>query len=360
MSQRKSERDKEGYAIFDKRHEVAISGSRRFGFTKLSIAVLFVFLCILIGLLMAKKGGSLQKGKEITGNTLAAFIKSSREGQGVAIAESSASFDSIVIHSIDYKMAYIPPGSFIMGSPGRPARVNIDQTQHRVVISKGFYMGITEVTQSQWESVMGENPSYFKKCGGECPVENVSWDDCQEFIKRLNLMEGGGLFRLPTEAEWEYACRAGSQTAIYTGPMDIKDNRIAAELDPIAWYAGNSCADYHGVWDCLNWPENIHKCRGCGVHPVARKEPNIWGLYDMLGNVWEWCQDWYGGYPADQVIDPRGPSNGRHRIFRGGGWMSGAQSCCCGYRNYHHPDYHYSTLGLRLAGDLHNYRFSDK
>jgi formylglycine-generating enzyme required for sulfatase activity len=144
-------------------------------------------------------------------------------------------------------------------------------------------------------------------------VEGVSWDDVQEFIAEMN-KRGEGTYRLPTEAEWEYAARAGSDTAIYTGSMTILGSNNSPELDLIAWYGGNSCVEYSGGYDCSGWPEKQYSCSSCGTHPVAQKQPNAYGLYDMAGNVWEWTQDWFGDYPAGSVTDPTGPSTGSSRV----------------------------------------------
>jgi len=220
-------------------------------------------------------------------------------------------------HQDGIEFVYIPPGSFMMGSP-----TNYDEEkQHHVILTKGFSMQTTEVTQGQWRAVMGSNPSYFSNCGDNCPVENVSWNDVQEFISKLNRKEGGSRYRLPTEAEWEYAARAGSTTRFCFG---YEDSRLAE----YAWYDVNS---------------------GISTHSVAQKKPNAWGLYDMHGNVWEWCQDWYGDYPSGSVTDPTGPSWGSLRVFRGGGWDNFAKLCRSALRNRYLPDYRHNSLGFRLA-----------
>ncbi|MBN1837269.1 MAG: formylglycine-generating enzyme family protein [Spirochaetales bacterium] len=215
----------------------------------------------------------------------------------------------------------IEPGTFVMGSPpdeeGRMDEeiLGDQERQSQVTITKPFYLGRHEITQSEWEAVMGSNPSYFKK-GGGYPVEKVSWDDCQEFIKRLNdRFQGKHVFRLPTEAEWECACRAGTTAPRY------------GELDAIAWYRDNS---------------------GMSTHPVAQKAANAWGLHDMLGNVWEWCADWYGDCPGGSVADPVGPNSGEF-CFRGGNWGSGAESCRAAARICFDPALRLHCLGLRLA-----------
>jgi len=182
-------------------------------------------------------------------------------------------------------------------------------------------MGETEVTQSQWKEVMGYNPSYFKNCGDDCPVENVSWNDVKEFIRRLNQKEGGNKYRLPTEAEWEYACRAGSTNRFY---FDDDEGR----LKDYAWYWNNS---------------------GRETHPAAQKKPNAWDLYDMHGNVREWCRDWYGDYRSGSVSNPAGSSGGSLRVLRGGGWDSTPGSVRCANRYRLTPVFRYNYNGFRLV-----------
>ena len=185
----------------------------------------------------------------------------------------------------------------------------------RVRIGRGYWLGRHEVTQAEWQGVMGTNPSNNAGCG-QCPVERVSWGDAQEFIRSLNGRAGGSRYRLPTEAEWEHAARAGTV-----------GDRHAPNLDAIAWYWDNS--DRH-------------------THPVGQKAPNAWGLHDMLGNVDEWVQDWKGDYPGGAVTDPRGPGSGSDRVTRGGGWDDNAWSCRAPSRNHYSPGIRYNTLGFRL------------
>ena len=192
------------------------------------------------------------------------------------------------------EFVWVPAGEFRMGSTSSEAYSN-EQPVTQVRISQGFWLGKYEVTQAEWQGVMGTNPSEFSGCG-QCPVEEVSWEDAQEFIRRLNAMDGAGTYRLPTEAEWEYAARAGT-----TG------DRYAANLDAIAWCEKNS---------------------GARTHPVGGKTANAFGLHDMLGNVWEWVQDWAGGYPGGTVTDPRGPGSGSRRVIRGGAWGEAIISAC--------------------------------
>ena len=253
------------------------------------------------------------------------------------------------VKGVSFRMIRIPAGEFMMGSPSNEKGRDDDEKQHRVRITRPFYMGETEVTQGLWKAVMGDNPSRFKSCGDDCPVEKVSWNDCQKFISKLNSLVPRGRFRLPTEAEWEYACRAGSRTAIYTGNLKILGKNNSPELDPIAWYGGNSCVNYSGGWDCSGWPEKQVSCARCGTHAVAGKKPNSFGLYDMIGNVWEWCQDWYDDYPSGQVSDPAGPSSGSARVLRGGSWDDLTRYCRSAIRFRYDPGYRDNNLGFRLA-----------
>jgi len=236
-----------------------------------------------------------------------------------------------VIPSINYKMNYIRPGTFMMGSPSSEKGRYKDEKQHQVTLTKGFYIGVTEVTQGQWKRIMGNNPSHFKNCGEDCPVEQISWSDCKEFILRLNKREKTRRYRLPTEAEWEYACRATSRSAFANGQITEKDCGHDANLDKIGWYCGNS---------------------GKKTHPVAQKKPNSWGLYDMHGNVWEWCQDWHEKYPSLHLTDPKGPTSGSGRIFRGGGWNLSARRCRSAFRDSYSPHVRYKLLGFRLAREV--------
>jgi formylglycine-generating enzyme required for sulfatase activity len=200
------------------------------------------------------------------------------------------------------KLVYIPPGDFMMGTPsnvyvpfGRISSVKNpiygdELPQHPVKITKGFFMGQTEVTQAQWQAVMSNNPSEFK--GDNFPVENVSWYDAIEFCRKLSQKEGR-TYRLPTEAEWEYACRAGTITTFFFG-----DN--LNDLGIYAWHYDNTDYTDNG------W-----------MRPVMLKKPNPWGLYDLYGGVYEWCSDWYGKYPGTIVVDPTGPKIGNDKVSRG-------------------------------------------
>ncbi len=234
----------------------------------------------------------------------------------------ASSSTEVWTNSIGMKFVLIPAGIFGMGDDNS----SNERPCHEVRISRPFYLGKYPVTQAQWTAVMGRglfglfgqnNPSCFK--GADRPVENVSWNDAQEFIRKLNAKEGHNRYRLPTEAEWEYACRAGS-----TGRYCIGND--ANRLEDYAWYNGNS-----------------------GTHPVGQKKTNTCGLYDMHGNVWEWCSDWHGEYCSGLVVDPQGPDTGGYRVLRGGCWGSRARSCRSAYRLDYSPGFRHNYLGFRLA-----------
>ena len=207
------------------------------------------------------------------------------------------------------EFVWVPAGEFRMGSTSSVAAGD-ERRVTQVRISRGYWLGKYEVTQAEWQGVMGTNPSEFSGCG-QCPVEQVSWNDAQEFIGRLNGRSGGNRYRLPTEAEWEYAARAGTTGDHY------------GNLDAIAWHGNNS---------------------GRRTHPVGQKAPNAWGFHDMLGNVFEWVEDWYGDYPGGAVTDPQGPAAGSDRVGRGGGWSGGARLS----RSRAGPGWRVDILGFRL------------
>jgi formylglycine-generating enzyme required for sulfatase activity len=221
-----------------------------------------------------------------------------------------------VTNSIGMEFVLIRAGEFQMGASDGDKD---EQPVHTVRISKPFYLGKYEVTQAQWQAVMEKNPSGFTGDPTR-PVENVSWEDVQEFIRRLNTKENGVTYRLPTEAEWEYAARAGTTTAYSFG-------NDKSQLSQYAWYGDTS---------------------GNQTHPVGKLKPNAWGLYDMHGNVWEWVQDWYGPYTAGAAVEPAGLSSGSRRVVRGGSWDSGASYCRSAYRLYAAPGYRGGGLGFRL------------
>ena len=256
-------------------------------------------------------------------------------------------------NSLGMEFVLIPAGSFVMGSPASEKERENDETPHRVTLTRAYYLQATEVTQGQWRAVMGttvrqqadkENPQY--KLAGEgsnYPIYFVSWEEVQEFIRRLN-QRGEGQYRLPTEAEWEYAARAGSQSAYHFGDTvsqlprygNFADRRVIGQWnDQVDGWADRNADDGHAT-----------------AAPVGSYRPNAWGLYDMHGNVWEWVQDWYGDYPSGAVSDPQGPSSGVVRVARGGGWCSLARGARSANRHFDSPDYRFFILGFRLLRGL--------
>lgn len=228
------------------------------------------------------------------------------------------------VKGVSFEMVYVKGGTYIMGCTSEQGKdcSNDENPLHPVKLSD-FYIGNTEVTQALWEKVMGNNPSFFK--GDNLPVESINWNDCQEFVKRLNLLTGKS-FRLPTEAQWEYAARGGSKSQYYkySGSNYISE---------VAWYSYNSSLT---------------------THPVGTKKANELGLYDMSGNVWEWCSDWYGKYGSYlnfSQANPKGPSSGSYHVDRGGSWHSDVANCRISNRDFSTHNYRSSYLGLRLVLD---------
>ncbi len=229
-------------------------------------------------------------------------------------------------NSLGMEFILIPAGEFMMGAVPQDEEAGDDEKpQHKVKITKPFYIGKYPVAQEEWEKVMGNNPSNFQKAGKKAPVENVSWDDCQEFIKKLGKKEGKN-YRLPTEAEWEYAARGGGSAGsyVYTYGDD------AGKLGEYAWYGDNSSDT---------------------THPVGQKKPNSIGLYDMMGNVFEWCEDWYDEdyYKNSPGADPKGADKGEGRSLRGGSWSNSAGGCRLSFRSDYNPDGGFSRIGFRLV-----------
>ncbi|MCB1035991.1 MAG: SUMF1/EgtB/PvdO family nonheme iron enzyme, partial [Acidobacteria bacterium] len=248
------------------------------------------------------------------------------------------------------RFRWIPPGDFWMGSPENEAgRWEDEGPRHRVLLTRGFWLGETPCVQALWEAVMGSNPSRFRS--PDRPVEQVSWEDCQEFLSRLEEKGAPLRFRLPTEAEWEFACRAGSETATWRGDLEILGDNNAPLLDDIAWYGGNSGVgfDLEEGTDSSGWKDKQVPHERAGSQPVGLKAPNPWGLYDMLGNVWEWCEDTKADYPREHVEDPLSSEEGPFRVFRGGSWDSYARYVRAAYRNGLEPGYRFDYLGFRLA-----------
>jgi formylglycine-generating enzyme required for sulfatase activity len=239
-------------------------------------------------------------------------------GYGQAKSEIEPKKNLTVDLGAGVKMEFvlIQPGSFLMGSEKGRAD---EKPANKVTITKPFYLGKYEVTQEQWQAVMGNNPSFYK--GTNLPVEQVSWDDCQSFLAKLMEKAGSYELRLPTEAQWEYACRAGTTTEYSSGDGD-------ANLGEHAWFTANASKQ---------------------THPVGEKKPNPWGLFDIHGNVWEWCQDWYGPYSSGDVSDPTGASSGSTRVIRGGSWSHGSRDLWSSFRLKFAPGFRFRSIGVRIA-----------
>jgi len=222
------------------------------------------------------------------------------------------------------KFCWCPAGTFMMGSPESEPDRYAEETLHQVTLSKGFWIAKNQTTQGQWEKVMGRNPSYFKEVGSDAPVERVRWNEATAFCARLNKLAPPGIgwrYSLPTEAQWEYACRAGSTTRFGFGDDD-------ADLAEYSWLDANSD----------NKP-----------HPVGLKKPNAWGIHDMHGNVWEWCEDTYSDYPNAPVTDPMGAASGTYRVYRGGSWFNKPELARSANRNWDIGAIRYFFVGFRLA-----------
>gem|GEM_PF-3556823 len=242
-------------------------------------------------------------------------------------APEPPTFPERITNDLDMTFVYIPPGKFWMGSPDDEPKRSDNETMHEVILTQGFYMQTMPVTQLQWEKVMGSNPSKFKG-DPRRPVENVSWNDAKAYIDKLHRRDDRYRYRLPTEAEWEYACRAGTTT-----PFAFGDNITPDQVN----YDGNY--PYKG-------PKGQYRKK---TTPVGIFEPNAWGLFDMHGNVWEWCQDVYGDYPTGSVKDPTGAKSGAARVLRGGSWRHFAKSCRSAYRGRHTPGLRGAYFGFRLV-----------
>jgi len=241
------------------------------------------------------------------------------------VAVQTQATGKIFTNSIGMKFVLIPDGTFMMGSPSNEPKRYKNERQHRVTVSRPFYMQTTEVTQKQWRAIMGNNPSYFK--GDNRPVERVSWNDAKEFIRKLNRKEGTNKYRLPTEAQWEYACRARTTTPFYTGRC-ISTNQANYDGRPMP--------------GCPKGRERRE------TTTVGSFPPNKWGLYDMHGNVAEWCHDWRGDYLSGHVIDPTGPSSGEVRVVRGGFWNVFAWNVRSALRYRDNPGSRNNAIGFRL------------
>jgi formylglycine-generating enzyme required for sulfatase activity len=244
-------------------------------------------------------------------------------GQGV---EPCVPRRSVVLaEGVEMAFRFVPPGTFLMGSPPTEPERDDDETQHLVTLTKGYWLGDFAVTQAQWRAVMGSNPSQFK--GDTLPVDTVSWNDCQEFVKKLS-RKSGKRFVLPTEGQWERACRAGTTTPFHFGET------ISTEQ---ANYDGN---DTYG-----KGREGVYREM---TTPVGRFPANAWGVHDLHGNVLEWCSDVYGPYASGDAKDPQGSNNGTARVLRGGSWLDLPSSCRSAFRRRDEPGLHDDDCGCRV------------
>jgi formylglycine-generating enzyme required for sulfatase activity len=232
----------------------------------------------------------------------------------------------VSVGALNMKFAWCPAGTFLMGSPPNEPERSDNESRHRVTLTKGFWMGFTPVTQAEWQAVMGGNPNQFK--GDNLPVEQVSWDDCQQFCTKLG-ERAGKRFRVPTEAEWEYACRAGTTTPFHFGAT------ISVEQ-----------ANYDGNYVYGNGRKGAYRQQ---TTPVDSFPANPWGLRDVHGNVWEWCQDWYGAYPKSDIKDPVNDKNGDARVVRGGSWHGYPRFCRAACRYWLAPGFRYNNVGCRVV-----------
>jgi len=317
-----------------------------------------------------------------------------QRSHGVEPLEGKAAGASRADNGPKITLHWCPPGKFVMGSPaGEPGRDAYEQA-HGVTLTEGFWMGETEVTQGQWAAVMGRTlmnqaqrmlaDEKLYPFGGKhitlreaskaddghrviasvcaatapgIPIYYVSWDDAVQFCERLTQQEreagrlpAGGVYALPTEAQWEHACRAGTTSATYAGPMTVLGENNAPVLDEIAWYGGNSSVGYKGAgWATPNWPNQAHPGKIAGPRRVGQKQANAWGLKDMLGNLYEWVADYSAVYGDEDVIDPIGPKTGANHPYRGGAWNHYATMCRSAKSFEGPPTYRVNFLGFRVA-----------
>jgi formylglycine-generating enzyme required for sulfatase activity len=256
--------------------------------------------------------------------------------------DENAPWASITVNEKSIRLRWIPAGRFLMGSPeAEVGRFEDEAPQREMTIDCGFWMFATPCTQEFWEAMMGQNPSRFRS--PTRPVEQVSWDDCQEFLKRLNDRLEGLMLSLPSEAQWESACRAGTTTATYAGDLEFLGESNAPVLDGIAWYRGNCGLDFDlpEGFDMSSWHEKQYDFAHGGTRPVGQKRSNAWGLHDMLGNVWEWC--------ADPYLEHVGGGAFVGHMIRGGSWSSHAHVVRASCRGRSVPSDREVYLGFRCA-----------
>lgn len=287
--------------------------------------------------------GILMTALSLMAGTVITQAESVKEGENCVIS---------LTQEVKLDMIWIKPGTFMMGSPKDELGRSDHETQHQVTLTKGYWLGKYEVTQRQWKAVMKKNPSQF--VGDDLPVDQVSWKDAMEFCRKLTERErnaerlpSGYEYTLPTEAQWEYACRAGTTTALNSGKnvTTTKAEGICDNLDEVGWYWMNGGKEN---WNVEKDPAFCTLPALC-THSVGQKKPNNWGLYDMHGNVCEWCLDWAGEYPTGAVSDPVGPDTSTERIHRGGCWFYSPSYCRSADRSTSKPADRSLNVGFRLA-----------
>ena len=303
-ARRKAEEEQKRKAEEQKRNTAKKSGSKN------------AWLWIVIGVIAAVAAG-VMIGKYLQVGS-SAKVDPPQVEDTIPIVEDAMPQQTFTVNGVSFDMMMVKAGTFTMGATSEMKAPDSDEKPtHQVTLTNDYYIGKTEVTQALWTAVMGNNPSYFK--GDNLPVEKVSWDDCQKFISKLNSLTGQN-FRLPTESEWEFAARGGNNSNHY-------QYSGSNELGDVAWYDVNS---------------------GYKPHVVATKQPNELGLYDMSGNVWEWCSDWYGDYSSSSLTNPTGPNSGSYRVSRGGSWNL-SETRCRSSNRYSNTPGNCNPLGLRLV-----------
>ena len=282
--------------------------------------------------------GVLVTALSLMASTVITQAESVKEGENCVIS---------LPQEVKLDMVWIKPGTFTMGSPEDELGRYNDEIQHQVTLTQGYWLGKYEITQAQYEAVTGTNPSNWK--GTDLPVEKVSWNDAMEFCKKLTEIEKaagrlpeGYEYTLPTEAQWEYACRARTTSSLNNGKnvssAEVSEKGVCDNLDEVGWYWMNG--------GMKNW--NGGNDPAICTHPGGQKKPNNWGLYDMHGNVCEWCLDWVGDYQTSSVTDPKG-TTGKYRVARGGGWGYSPRDCRSAHRGCYVPDARSLNVGFRLA-----------
>ena len=327
----------------------------------LAIFTVVFWAAVIIGLVMSSQNAQTGSSSQTESSRIE---EQRRQAEEAYWAEEARRAEGVVFtlkNGVKLEMEKIKAGSFLMGSPDGELGRDGDEKHHSVTLTKDYWIGKYEVTQEQWQAEMDSNPSYFK--GSNRPVERVSWEDAIEFCRRLNERYAGKLpvingvryqFDLPTEAQWEYACRAGTTTSLNSWEnIQILGLNNSPNLDKVGWYGGNCGQDFElsNGYDISSWQQRQYSDTRGGTHPVGQKRHNNWGLYDMHGNVFEWCKDWYAKDYPSETVDPVKlvQGNSSDRVCRGGSWYDRAKGCRSAYRYDSKPDNRNSLLGFRLA-----------